>query len=73
MKALRKDAGAARWCDQAAVTGAAGLLDRVAVRALAAPVFLHSMRRYFNLAPGSPRSAMPAALAHQTRAPCPAG
>jgi len=49
MKALKKDAGVAYWGNQAAVTGAVGLLDRVAALAFAAPVFFHSVRWYFQL------------------------
>lgn len=49
MKALKKDAGVAYWGNQAAVTGAVGLLDRVAALAFAAPVFFHSVRWYFKL------------------------
>lgn len=49
MKALKKDAGVAYWGNQAAVTGAVGLLDRVAPLAFAAPVFFHSARWYFHL------------------------
>jgi len=49
MKALKKDAGVAYWGNQAAVTGAVGLLDRVAPLAFAAPVFFHSVRWYFKL------------------------
>jgi phosphatidate cytidylyltransferase len=51
MKALKKDAGVAYWGNQAAVTGAVGLLDRVAPLAFAAPVFFHSVRWYFRLSP----------------------
>ena len=49
MKALKKDAGVAYWGNQAAVTGAVGLLDRVAPLAFAAPVFFHSVRWYFRV------------------------
>ena len=49
MKALKKDAGVAYWGNRAAVTGAVGLLDRVAPLAFAAPVFFHSARWYFKL------------------------
>jgi phosphatidate cytidylyltransferase len=51
MKALKKDAGVAYWGNQAAVTGAVGLLDRVAPLAFAAPVFFHFVRWYFKLTP----------------------
>jgi phosphatidate cytidylyltransferase len=49
MKALKKDVGVAYWGNQSAVTGAVGLLDRVAPLAFAAPVFFHSVRWYFKL------------------------
>jgi phosphatidate cytidylyltransferase len=49
MKALKKDAGVAYWGNRAAVTGAVGLLDRVAPLCFAAPVFFHSARWYFRL------------------------
>jgi phosphatidate cytidylyltransferase len=47
MKALKKDAGVRRWGNRASVTGAVGLLDRVAPLCFAAPVFFHSVRWYF--------------------------
>ena len=49
MKALKKDVGVQYWGNQAAVTGAVGLLDRIAPLAFAAPVFFHSVRWYFRL------------------------
>lgn len=49
MRALKKDAGVANWGNAAAVTGAVGLLDRVAALCFAAPVFFHSVRWYFQL------------------------
>ena len=49
MKALKKDAGVRSWGGKLAVTGAVGLLDRVAPLCFAAPVFFHSVRWYFNL------------------------
>ncbi len=49
MKALKKDAGVRHWGNQASVTGAVGLLDRVAPLCFAAPVFFHSVRWYFKL------------------------
>jgi phosphatidate cytidylyltransferase len=49
MKALKKDAGVRYWGNQSSVTGAVGLLDRVAPIAFAAPVFFHSVRWYFQL------------------------
>jgi phosphatidate cytidylyltransferase len=51
MKALKKDVGVHYWGNQAAVTGAVGLLDRIAPLAFAAPVFFHSVRWYFRLSP----------------------
>ena len=50
MKALKKDAGVHYWGNRASVTGAVGLLDRVAPLCFAAPVFFHSVRWYFRLA-----------------------
>ena len=47
MKALKKDAGVRWWGNTASVTGAVGLLDRVAPICFAAPVFFHSVRWYF--------------------------
>ena len=47
MKALKKDAGVRSWGGKASVTGAVGLLDRVAPVCFAAPVFFHSVRWYF--------------------------
>ena len=49
MQALKRDAGVRSWGDKASVTGAVGLLDRVAPLCFAAPVFFHSVRWYFNL------------------------
>ena len=49
MKALKKDAGVRHWGNEASVTGAVGLLDRVAPLCFAAPVFFHSVRWYFKL------------------------
>jgi len=51
MKALKRDAGVQHWGNAAAVTGAVGLLDRVAPLCFAAPVFFHSVRWYFKLNP----------------------
>ncbi len=51
MKALKKDAGVGFWGNQSAVTGAVGLLDRVAPLCFAAPVFFHSVRWYASLTP----------------------
>lgn len=49
MKALKKDAGVRVWGNRSSVTGAVGLLDRVAPLCFAAPVFFHSVRWYFDL------------------------
>ncbi len=49
MQALKKDAGVRSWGGKASVTGAVGLLDRVAALCFAAPVFFHSVRWYFSL------------------------
>lgn len=49
MKALKKDAGVRYWGNRASVTGAVGLLDRVAPLCFAAPIFFHSVRWYFKL------------------------
>jgi phosphatidate cytidylyltransferase len=51
MQALKKDAGVQYWGNRASVTGAVGLLDRIAPLAFAAPVFFHSVRWYFSLSP----------------------
>lgn len=51
MKALKRDAGVRWWGHRASVTGAVGLLDRVAPLCFAAPVFFHSVRWYFDLKP----------------------
>ena len=47
MKALKRDAGVHQWGNRAGVTGAVGLLDRIAPLCFAAPVFFHSVRWYF--------------------------
>lgn len=49
MKALKKDAGVLYWGNRSSITGAVGLLDRIAVLCFAAPVFFHSARWYFQL------------------------
>lgn len=49
MRALKKDAGVRWWGNTASVTGAVGLLDRVAPLCFAAPVFFHSVRWYLNV------------------------
>jgi phosphatidate cytidylyltransferase len=51
MRALKKDAGVRYWGNQSSVTGAVGLLDRVAPLCFAAPVFFHSVRWYSTLQP----------------------
>ena len=47
MKALKRDAGVQYWGNRSSVTGAVGLLDRVAPLCFAAPVFFHVVRWYF--------------------------
>ena len=47
MKALKRDAGVRNWGGKASVTGAVGLLDRVAPLCFAAPVFFHLVRYYY--------------------------
>lgn len=49
MRALKKDAGVRWWGNRSSVTGAVGLLDRVAPLCFAAPVFFHSVRWYFRI------------------------
>jgi phosphatidate cytidylyltransferase len=49
MQALKRDAGVRNWRGNSSVTGAVGLLDRVAPRCFAAPVFFHSVRWYFGI------------------------
>ena len=49
MHALKRDAGVRTWGGKASVTGAVGLLDRVAPLCFAAPVFFHAVRWYFGL------------------------
>ena len=49
MSALKKDAGVRFWGNTSSVTGAVGLLDRVAPLCFAAPVIFHSVRWYFQL------------------------
>lgn len=51
MSALKRDAGVAHWGNAPAITGAVGLLDRVAPLCFAAPLFFHSVRWYFQLKP----------------------
>ena len=49
MNALKRDAGVRYWGITSSVTGAVGLLDRVAPLCFAAPVFFHSVRWYFQV------------------------
>jgi phosphatidate cytidylyltransferase len=49
MKALKRDAGVRNWGGKVSVTGAVGLLDRVAPLCFSAPVFFHAVRWYFGL------------------------
>lgn len=49
VKALKRDVGVKRWRGRDSVTGAVGLLDRVAPLCFAAPVFFHSVRWYFGV------------------------
>jgi phosphatidate cytidylyltransferase len=49
MKALKRDAGVFHFGGHTTVTGAVGLLDRVAPLCFAAPVFFHSVRWYFGV------------------------
>jgi len=49
MQALKRDAGVHYWGNQASVTGAVGLLDRVAPLCFGAPVFFHAVRWYFRI------------------------
>jgi phosphatidate cytidylyltransferase len=49
MRALKRDAGVRFWGNRSSVTGAVGLLDRVAPLCFAAPIFFHSVRWYFRV------------------------
>ena len=49
MQALKRDAGVRHWGSKASVTGAVGLLDRVASLCFAAPVFFHAVRWFFQV------------------------
>jgi phosphatidate cytidylyltransferase len=49
MTALKRDAGVRNFRGSSSVTGAVGLLDRVAPLCFAAPVFFHSVRGYFGI------------------------
>lgn len=49
LQALQRDAGVRHWGNKTSVTGAVGLLDRVAPLCFAAPVFFHAVRWYFGI------------------------
>jgi phosphatidate cytidylyltransferase len=49
MRALKRDAGVTSWGNASALTGAVGLLDRVAPLAFSAPIFFHLTRWYFRV------------------------
>jgi phosphatidate cytidylyltransferase len=49
MQALKRDAGVGDASGASSVTGAVGLLDRLAALCFAAPVFFHSVRGYFGI------------------------
>lgn len=49
MRALKKDAGVRTWGNADSLTGAVGLLDRLAPLCFAAPVFFHAVRWYFRV------------------------
>ena len=49
MRALKRDAGVASWGHASALTGAVGLLDRIAPLAFSAPIFFHLTRWYFDV------------------------
>ncbi|HSB23795.1 MAG TPA: phosphatidate cytidylyltransferase [Burkholderiaceae bacterium] len=49
MQALKRDAGVTSWGNAQAVTGAVGLLDRIAPLAFSAPIFFHLTRWYFRV------------------------
>lgn len=51
MQALKREVGVVSWGNRVAITGAVGLLDRIAALAFAAPIFFHSVRWYFQLTP----------------------
>jgi len=51
MRALKKDAGVRFWGNHSSLTGAVGLLDRVAALCFSAPVFFHSLRWYISVRP----------------------
>ncbi|MDB6001175.1 MAG: phosphatidate cytidylyltransferase [Rhizobacter sp.] len=47
INAFKRDAGVHQWGERGSVTGAVGLLDRMAAMCFAAPVFFHAARWYF--------------------------
>jgi phosphatidate cytidylyltransferase len=47
MRALKRDAGVRWWGNRPSITGAVGLLDRIAPLCFAAPLFFHFVRWYF--------------------------
>ncbi len=49
LQALKRDAGVRSATGASSVTGAVGLLDRLAPLCFAAPVFFHSVRGYFGI------------------------
>lgn len=51
MQALKRDAGVRHWGTRASLTGAVGLLDRIAPLCFAAPVFFHVLRWTYGAAP----------------------
>jgi phosphatidate cytidylyltransferase len=53
MRALKRDAGVRHWGTRASLTGAVGLLDRIAALCFAAPVFFHVVRWSLGTGPGA--------------------
>jgi len=49
MRALKRDAGVTAWGNASALTGAVGLLDRIAPLAFSAPIFFHLTRWYLRV------------------------
>jgi phosphatidate cytidylyltransferase len=49
MRALKRDAGVTSWGNASALTGAVGLLDRIAPLAFSAPIFFHLTRWYYGV------------------------
>ncbi|MEJ7138818.1 phosphatidate cytidylyltransferase [Amphibiibacter pelophylacis] len=54
LQAIARDTGPRRWNTHRTVTGAVGLLDRLAPLCFAAPVFFHSLSWYFQHVPLQP-------------------